>query len=147
MKELFNKWRKEAAACKRIRYCEHVARREMGLTEDLVKKIDYAAKYYGLDWCQTPAGMLISNGVEYWLLKFKKEKVRKLLHQNHGRTGKIIPLPCDVQELDNAIVQKFFHTQEQDEHEIKEICCYISNHGYARRKLMRRQSAVLAAFS
>ena len=119
----------------------------MGLTEDLERKINYAAKYYGLDWMRVPAGILVSNGVEYWVIKLKKEKVRRLLHQNHGRSGKVISLPCSEQEVNAEVTQKYFHKQSWEESDLKKTCCYICNHGSKRAKLIARQRAVLAALA
>ncbi len=119
----------------------------MGLTDDLKLKVDFATKYYGLDWKKVPAGILIGNGVEYWILKLKKGKVRRLLHQNHGRSGKIISLPCREQDLSTEVAQKYFHVQPWEEGDLKKTCCYICNHGNKRTKLIARQKAVLAAFA
>lgn len=121
--------------------------RSMGLQNDLENKIDFCVKYYGMDWEKVPAGVLINNGVEYWLIKLKKDKVRRLLHQNHGRNGKIVALPCETQNLNAEMAMKYFHTQEWKDGDLKKACYYILNHGKARTKIMERQRAVLAALA
>lgn len=121
--------------------------RSMGITEDIKNKMDFVAKYYGLEWRMVPAGVLVGNGVEFWILKLKKDRVRRLLHQNHGKSGKKVSLPCDEEELSSEIAQMYFHKQPWEEKDLKKTCCYIHNHGSKRKKIMSKQRAVLEAFA
>ena len=79
--------------------------------ESLSDVLDDVSMYYGLKWQKVKPGILIYNGTEYFLLKLKGAKVRKLYHQNHNRAIKQITLPCDIEVIDNTIVQNDFHTQ------------------------------------
>jgi hypothetical protein len=119
---------------------------------DIIKDISI---YYGLDWYKVPAGILIYNYAEYWLIKLNKNSrtVRKLWHQNHGRNGRSIPLQCSIEDLNNSTVQAFFHVQnnleDADLKDLKKVCRYIYNHGNARRAIDSQKRALLfqAAFA
>jgi len=109
-----------------------------------LKKINDICTYYGLDYFETKVGVLISNEAkEFFILKLKNGSVRKLLHQNHGRSGKIVPLPCDIEDIDNEIVQKHFHTQSWSNNDIKQTLLYIYNHGKVRKTLDAKRRAIL----
>jgi hypothetical protein len=105
--------------------------------------------YYGLYCFKVPAGILIYNGTEYWLIKLNKtgRTVRKLWHQNHGRNGRSIPLQCSIEDLSNNTLQVYFHIQKNledaDLKDLKKVCQYIYNHGISRRALDSRRNAYL----
>lgn len=119
----------------------------MCVNEEILKKIKDCSIYYGLDYYEVPAGVLFSNGCECWLIKIKKGNVRKLYHQNHGRTGKIKQLPCAIEKVDNDIIHSYFHNQEWYETDIKKTIVYMYNHGKARRGYMDKQRPILSLFS
>lgn len=125
----------------------YTSKRE-SIDDDTIKKILECSAFYGLDWYKVPAGILINNGTEYWLIKLKKGNVRKLYHQNHGRSGKSLSLPCDVVDVNNAIIQRYFHSQPWDYIDIKKAFAYIYNHGNTRRALdSMRQTFLQTAFA
>lgn len=109
--------------------------------------------YYGLTWYYTKSKstILVNNGTEYFLLKLKGKKVRKLYHQNHNRTGKEITLPCEIDEIDNTIVQNHFHLQkwkDTDNTDLKRTLVYIYHHGNSRRVLdSKRRAFIQTAFN
>lgn len=106
--------------------------------EDIYDILNGVSTYYGFDWYHTryKSAILIYNGVEYFLIKHKGAKVKILLHQNHGRTGKPVSLPCSVEEIDNSIIQQYFHKQiwkDIDCTDMKRNLIYIYHHGNCRR--------------
>ncbi len=107
--------------------------------------------YYGLIWRQVKPGVLIYNGVEYFIIKLKANKVRRLYHQNHNRTCKQETLPCSIDDIDNSIIQQYFHHQnwkDADCSSLKRTLVYIYNHGNARRVLdSQRKAFIQAAFA
>lgn len=107
--------------------------------------LDGISLYYGFTWYTTKVGILINSGTEYWLLKLHKNgrTIRKLMHQNHGRTGKQVSLPCNVTEIDNATVQHCFHNQKFSETDLKKAMKYIYYHGNARKKLDAKRRLLL----
>lgn len=112
------------------------------------KKISDCSIFYGFDWYKVSAGILINNGAEYWLIKLKKGNVRKLYHQNHGRLGRSESLPCDVEDVNNDIIQRCFHSQPWDSIDIKKTFVYIYNHGNSRRDLdSKRRLLLQSAFA
>lgn len=118
---------------------------------DIIKDISIN---YRLDWYKTSSGILIYNstGAEYWIIKLNKNgrAIRKLLHQNHGRTGigKLETLPCNVEEINNALIQQCFHNQRLTETDPRKTLKYIYNHGNARKKLeFKRRLLLQSAFS
>ena len=117
------------------------------LHEELEKKLDYATKFYGLDYEVVPAGVLISSGSEYWVLKLKKNSIRRIMHQNHQKDGKTVNLPVNPSELTQEVVATYFHHQDNlngdDLKDLKKICCYISNHKNARKAVSQTKLAVL----
>ena len=119
--------------------------------ESLSDVLDDVSMYYGLKWQKVKPGILIYNGTEYFLLKLKGAKVRKLYHQNHNRAIKQITLPCDIEEIDNTIVQNYFHPQkwkDKDNTDLKRTLVYIYHHGNARRVLdSQRKTFLQTAFA
>jgi hypothetical protein len=104
--------------------------------------------YYGLTWQQVKLGILVYNGTEYFLIKLKGTKVRKLYHQNHNRTIKQKVLPCGIEEIDNVIIQQHFHQQlwkDIDCRDLKRTLVYIYHHGNARQVLDSHRKAFLQA--
>lgn len=119
--------------------------------ESVSDVLDDVSMYYGLIWQTVKPGILVYNGTEYFLLKLKDAKVRKLYHQNHNRTIKQITLPCDIEEIDNTIIQNYFHPQkwkDTDKADLKRTLVYIYHHGKARRILdSQRKALIKSAFA
>ena len=107
--------------------------------------------YYGLSWQQVKPGILVYNGTEYFLIKLKGIKVRKLYHQNHNRTIKQKNLPCGIEEIDNIIIQQHFHQQLWKDincSDLKRTLVYIYRHGNARQiQDYYRKAFLQAAFA
>lgn len=108
--------------------------------------------YYGYEWKELKFGnILIDSGTEYWILKMKSSgSVRKLLHQNHGRSGKPVALFCSIQELAHSgdLMQQQFHDQKIDESDLRRVLRYIYNHQNARRQLdIQRQLFMKNSFA
>lgn len=106
--------------------------------ESVFDILNGASTYYGLTWYQVKPGILIYNGTEYFLLKIKKDHVKSLWHLNHGKTGKRVLLPCKVEDVNNDILQTYFHPQswkDTDNTNIKRALIYIYHHGNVRRNL------------
>ena len=132
----------------------------MNTTNDTAKKgesiydILYGVSiYYGLTWYHTKSksAILVNNGTEYFLLKLKGAKVRRLYHQNHNRTCKHETLPCSIEDIDNTIIQQYFHHQnwkDSDCSSLKRTLVYIYHHGNARRVLdSQRKAFIQTAFA
>ncbi|MDF2523712.1 MAG: hypothetical protein K0R31_1353 [Clostridiales bacterium] len=109
------------------------------------------SSYYGLIWQQVRSGILVYNGTDYFLIKLKGTKVRKLYHQNHNRTIKQKVLPCGIEEIDNLIIQQYFHQQlwkDIDCCDLKRTLVYIYRHGNARQiQDSHRKAFLQAAFA
>ena len=116
----------------------------MCIDDITLKKIKDISIYYGLDFYETKAGLLVSNGArEYFLLKFKNGSVRKLLHQNHARNGKVVSLPCKIIDIDNDVIRTHFHTQPWASDDVKKTLVYIYNHGRVRESIDARRRAII----
>jgi hypothetical protein len=118
--------------------------RESESLEDMLNGI---SRYYDLDITQITGAILVFNGTEYFIIKLKGSKVRKLLHQNHGKTGKPVNLICELTEIDNKIIQKHFHKQilkSTDPSDLKRNLIYIYNHGRKREILDQKRREILA---
>ena len=115
----------------------------MCIDDITLKKVRDISIYYGLDFYETKAGLLVSNEArEYFLLKLKKGSVRKLHHQNHAR-GKVVSLPCKIKDIDNDVLCTHFHVQPWSSDDIKQTLVYIYNHGKVRRDLDAKRKAIL----
>ena len=114
-----------------------------------LKKIKDISLYYGLDFYETKAGLLISNEArEYFLLKIKNGNVTRLWHQNHGRSGKYVSLPCPVEDVTNDIVHSHFHAQSWVDTDIKKTLVYVYHHGNKRKELdFQRKSIINQIFA
>lgn len=125
----------------------------MCINEITLREIRNISRYFGLDYFDAPTGLVLHSGGringEYWLIKLNKSgrMVRKVMHQNHGRNGRSIPLPCNAEDLSSDIVRDYFHVQNEidGEKDLKNICRYIYNHANARERLSKKQSSVLEA--
>lgn len=108
---------------------------------DMLNEIDRVSKKYGLKWYKTPVGVLIWNGAEYFLLKFKKNSIRKIYHQNHDKTGIQKGIDVRFHEMDGDYVARNFHAQEWEIASIEETLRHIYHHGNKRNRLdiQRRQ--------
>lgn len=118
--------------------------------ESIYEILNDVSIYYGLTWCHTKSksAILVNNGTEYFLIKLKGAKVRLLYHQNHNRTYKHETLPCSVEDIDNSIIQQYFHLQnwkDVDCSSLKRTLVYIYHHGNARRDLDSQRMAFLKA--
>lgn len=102
--------------------------------EDVYNILTAVSTNYGLTWCQIKSGILVYNGSEYWVIKFKKGSgnVSLLLHQNHGRQGNTIPLGCKTNDLNRETVQAKFHRQNWNDTNLRNTLVYIYHHGNAR---------------
>lgn len=108
----------------------------INIGESMYDILTGVSTYYGLTWYQVKPGILIYNGTEYFLLKLKRNHVTSLWHQNHGKTGKQISLPCEIEDINNDIIHTYFHSQPWKDTEntnIKRALIYIYHHGTARR--------------
>ena len=114
--------------------------------ESMYDLLEGVSTYYGFTWYQVKPGILIYNGTEYFLVKLKANKVRRLYHQNHNRTNKQITLPCGIEDIDNTIIQNCFHLQiwkDADCSNLKRTLVYIYHHGNARRVQETQRKAFL----
>ncbi len=98
----------------------------------------------GLEWHNTNSGILVNNGIEYFLMKMKKDKVRRLYHQNHNRNNKRQSLNCLPEEFNNDILARDFHVQPWEEKDIKKTMLYIMMHGNKRSKLEKSRQNTLS---
>jgi hypothetical protein len=130
----------------------------MNSNNDTTNRVEYIydiltdmSTYYGLTWQQVKSGILVYNGTEYFLIKLKGRKVRKLYHQNHNRTIKQKVLPCGIEEIDNLIIHQYFHQQlwkDIDCSDLKRTLVYIYRHGNARQiQDSHRKAFLQAAFA
>lgn len=121
--------------------------------EDIYDILTAVSTYYGLTWYHTrsDSAILVHNGTEYWVIKFKKGSgnVRLLLHQNHGRQGNTIPLGCKANDLDRETMKAKFHHQNWYDTNLRNTLVYIYHHGNARLALdlQRRLTLQRATFS
>ncbi len=102
---------------------------------------------HGLRWYDTAAGMLIDNGRERFVLKLRNGKVRKLYHENHGKTVKRKDLPCPEKDVDNKVLAKYFHDQGWHRKRIDDTLIYIIKHGSKQALLEKKREEVLAGLT
>ena len=110
--------------------------------ENVRKEVLTTCLFYGLNFKETPTGIIVTNSVgDIFLLRFTKNsrRVRKILHLNHGKGLKITLF--DPDNFTRETIKELFHPQEvydaegNKETDVRKILTYIHRHGSKREKL------------
>lgn len=118
----------------------------MSFNEEAINTIARYCRVYNLIFRKTDAGILVDNGHEFFVIKLKQQKVRKLFHQNYNK-GQGKKLPVDPADLTNEVMRALFHDQKWIQTDIQQTLLYIQKHGTKRHELYMRRQAILAQFA
>lgn len=118
----------------------------MYLDSIVMEKMEVLCNQYGIAWVYCPCGVALDNGVERFVLKFRKGKsIIKIYHEDHGRSGKKVDMRYTYSELDNETLMRYYHVQDFPGTELKQVLAYIYNHGKTRRLLDQKRNIILRA--